>query len=45
MAAILNSDDVRRREMSDDIENVISKSGLAENVVVEVEIASFSKAV
>ncbi len=35
VAAILNSDDGRRREMSGDVENVISKSGLVENMGVE----------
>ncbi len=46
MAAILNSIDGRRRGMSGDIYNVISKSGLVENVGgVEVEIALLSHAV
>ena len=45
MAAILNSVDDRRREMSDNVDNVISKSDLVENVGVEVEIASISQAV
>ncbi len=45
MAAILNSVDDRRHEMSGDIGSVISKSGLVENVGVEVEIASLSQAV
>ncbi len=45
IVAILNSVDGPRREMSDDIDSVISKSGLVENVRVEVEIASLSQAV
>ncbi len=45
MAAILNSVDDRRHEMSGNIDSVISKSGMVENVVVEVEIASLSQAV
>ncbi len=45
VAAILNSVDDRRHEMSGDISRVISKSGLVENVEVEVEIASLSQAV
>ena len=45
MAAIFNSIDGRRRDMSGDIYNVISKSGLVENVGVEVEIALLSHAV
>ena len=45
MAAILNSVDDRRQEMSGDIGSVISKSSLVENVGVEVEIASLSQAV
>ncbi len=45
IAAILNSVDDRLHEMSGDIRSVISKSGLVENVGVEVEIASLSPAV
>jgi len=45
VAAILNSVDGRRHEMSADIGSVISESGLVENVGVEVEIASLSQAV
>jgi hypothetical protein len=45
VAAILNSVDDRRREMSGKVDSVISKSGLVENVGVEVEIASQSQAV
>ena len=40
VAAILDSVDDRRREMSGKVDSVISKSGLVENVRVEVEIAS-----
>jgi len=43
MAAILKSVDGRRREMSGDVDSVTFKSGLVENVGVEVEIASLSK--
>ena len=45
VAAILNSVDDRRHEMLGDIGSVISKSGLAKNVGVEIEIASLSQAV
>ena len=45
MAAILNSVNDRRQEMSGDIDSVIFKLGLVENVGVEVEIASLSQAV
>ncbi len=45
MAAIFNSVDGRRHEMSDDVGRFIFKSGLVENVGVEVEIASLSQAV
>ena len=45
MAAILNSVGGRRREMSGNIDSVMSKSDLVENVGVEVEIASLSQAV
>ncbi len=45
MAAILKSVDGRRLEMSDNVDSVILKSGLVENVEVEVEIASLSEAV
>ncbi len=45
VAAILNSVDNRRHGRSGDIGNVISKSGLVENVGVEVEIASLSQTV
>ncbi len=45
MAAILNSVDGRRHEMSGDVGRFIFKSGLVENVGVEVEIASVSQAV
>ncbi len=45
MAAILNSVDGRRHEMSGDVGRFIFKSGLVENVWVEVEIASLSQAV
>ena len=41
----MNSVDGRRREMSGNVDSVISKSGLVENVGVEVEIASLSQAV
>ncbi len=45
MAAILNSVDNRCHEMSGDVDRFIFKSGLVENVGVEVEIASLSQAV
>ena len=45
VTAILNSVDDRRHEMLGDIGGVISKSGLVENVGVEVEVASLSQAV
>ncbi len=45
MAAILNSVGDRRRKMSGNVDSVISKSGLVENVGVEVEIASIPEAV
>ncbi len=45
MVAILNSVDDRRREMSGNVDSVIFKSGLVENVGVEVEIASLSQTV
>ena len=45
MAAILNSVGGRRQEMSGNVDGVISKSGLIENVGVEVEIASLSQTV
>ena len=41
----MNSVDGRRREMSGNVGSVIPKSGLVENVGVEVEIASLSQAV
>ena len=41
----MNSVDGRRREMSDNVGSVIFKSGLVENVGVQVEIASLSQAV
>ncbi len=45
VAAILKSVGGRRREMSGNVDSVIFKSGLVENVGVEVEIASLSQAV
>ena len=45
VAAILNSVDDRRREMSGKVGSVISLSSLVENVAVDVEIASLSQAV
>ena len=45
VAAILKSVDGRRREMSGNVDSVVFKSGLVENVGVEVEIASLSQAV
>ncbi len=45
VAAILNSVDGRRHEMSGDVGRFIFKSGLVEYVGVEVEIASLSQAV
>ncbi len=45
MATILKSVDGRRREMSGDVDSVTFKSGLVDNVGVEVEIASLSQAV
>ncbi len=44
-ATILNLVAGRRREMSGNVDSVISKSGLVEHVGVEVEIASLSQAV
>ena len=44
-AAILNLVAVRRREISGNVDSVISKSGLVENVGVEVKIASLFQAV
>ena len=41
----MNSVDGPRREMSGNVGSVISKSGLVENVGVEVEIALLSQAV
>ncbi len=43
VAAILNSVDDRRHEMSGDSGSVISKSDLVENVGIEVEISSCSQ--
>ncbi len=45
MAAILNSVSGRRQKVSGNVDSVISKSGLVENVGVEVAIASISQAV
>ncbi len=45
MAAILRSAGGRQREMSGNVDSVTSKSGLVENVGVEVEIASLSQTV
>ncbi len=45
MAAVLNLVGGRRREMFGNVDSVIFKSSLVENVVVEVEIASISQAV
>ncbi len=45
VAAILKSVGGRRREMSGNVDSVIVKSGLVENVGVEVEITSLSQAV
>jgi len=45
MTAILNSIDGRRPKMSGNVDSVISKSGLVENVGVEVKIACISQAV
>ncbi len=45
VAAILKSVGGRRRIMLTNVDSVISKSGLVENVGVEVEIASLSQAV
>ena len=45
MAAILNSVGGRRQEMSGNVDSVISKSGLVENVGMDIEIASLSRAV
>jgi len=45
VAVILNYVDGRHPEMSNNIGSVICKSGLVENVGVEVEIASLSQAV
>ncbi len=45
MAAILNLVGGRRREMFGNVDSVIFKSGLVENVGVEVEIASISHSV
>ena len=45
MAAILNMVDGRRREMLVNVDSGIFKSGLVENVGIEVEITSISQAV
>ncbi len=45
VAAIFKSIDGRRREMSGNVDSVVFKSGLVENVGVEVEIASLSQSV
>jgi hypothetical protein len=45
VAAVLNSVGGQRLEMSGNVDNVIFKSGLVENVGVKVEIASISQAV
>ena len=45
VAAILNLVAGRRREISGNVDSVISKSGLVENVGVEVKIASLFQAV
>ena len=45
VAAILNLVSGRRREMSGNVDSVISMSGLVENVGAEVEIASIYQAV
>ena len=41
----LNSVDDRRREISGNVDSVISKSDIVESVGIEVEIASLSQAV
>ncbi len=45
MAAILNFIGGRHQEMSDNVNGVISKSGIVENVGVDVEISSIYQAV
>ena len=45
VAAILRSVGGQHRKMSDNVDSVIFKSGLVENVGVEVEIASISQSV
>jgi hypothetical protein len=45
VAAIVNSAGGRRQEMSSNVDSVMSKAGLVENVGVEVETASLSQAV